>query len=147
MSQDPESSRDYRAFEAGVRAAFHTMGPPPCFSVKDEVVERLYNEHQNEFDASRLYYEAHLTIEPDAATSFDDFRDTFQSDSWRVSAFAEDDVDQIVGKWFITSRATSQAQMIKMVRDMRADLEANGLTVLRSKIEDTLLDTKHGDYF
>jgi len=146
MSHDPEPARDDRAFEAGVRAAFNTMGPPPCFSVRDDVVERLYHEHQDKFDASRLYYEAHLTVEPGEG-SFDDFRDTFQSDNWRVSAFAEDDVDQIVGKWFITSRATSQAQMIKMVRDMRADLEANGLTVLRSKIEDTLLDTKHGDEF
>lgn len=147
MSYDPEPSRDYRAFEAGVRAAFHTMGPPPCFSVKDEVVERLFHEHQDKFDASRLYYEAHLTVEPGAGLSFDGFREQYQSDSWRVSAFAEDDVDQIVGKWFITSRATSQRQMVSMVRDMRANLEANGLTVLRSKIEDTLLDTKHGDEF
>lgn len=147
MSDDPTPSRDYRAFEAGVRAAFNTMGPPPCFDVRRDVIDRLYHERQADFDASRLYYEAHLTVEPDEELGFAEFRHSFQNSQWRVSQFAEDDVDQIVGKWFITSRATSQAEMIKMVRNMRAELEADGLTVLRSKIEDTLLDTKHGDAF
>lgn len=141
MSEDPAPSRDYRAFEAGVRALAKSLTP---LAARDEVVERLFNEHQQQFDAARLYYEAHLTVEPGQG-SFDEFRQTYQSASWRVSTFSEDDVDNIVGKWFITSRAESQQQMIAMVRDMRADLEAAGLTVLRAKIEDTVLDTKHGD--
>lgn len=136
-----DKSRTYRAFEAGARALAASLTP---LAVRDDVIMHLFDESQEQFDTSRLYYEAHLTVEPGPG-SFDAFRDTFQSHSWRVSSFAEDDVDQIVGKWFITSRAESQRQMVEMVRDMRADLEAAGHTVLRSKIEDTLLDTKHGD--
>lgn len=136
-----DKSRAYRAFETGARALAASLTP---LAVRDDVIKRLFDENQDKFDEARLYYEAHITVEPGPG-SFDEFRDTFQSDSWRVSSFAEDEVDQIVGKWFITSRADSQRQMVEMVRDMRSDLQAAGLTVLRSKIEDALLDTKHGD--
>lgn len=142
---DPTPSRDYFAFQAGMEAAFASMNPPPCFELRDDVIERAFHQNQAKFDASRLYYEAHITIEPKPGMAFDDFRRGFQNDLWRVSAFAEDDVDQIVGKWFITSRAKSHSHMVRMVRTMCQGLRANGFQVLRAKIEDTLLDTKHGD--
>lgn len=101
-------------------------------------------------DQSRLYLEAHITVEPvpdtqPGHTEFDIFRDAFSDDTWRVSSFSEDDVDQIEGKWFITCRHQSLSVIIAMVREMVAQLQELGLTVLRWKIEDTLLDSRHGD--
>ncbi len=107
-------------------------------------------EHRHVWDQSRHYHEAHITIEPVPDTGpghaeFDIFRDAFADDTWRVSTFAEDDVDHIEGKWFITCRHESLLEITEMVSAMTNRLLDAGLTVLRAKIEDTIIDTKHGD--
>lgn len=140
---DETPARSYRAFEAGVRAALSSLGHDQ--HDLDDVVEQLFHGRQDTFDLSRLYFEAHITLEPKAGCDFDTFRRGFQNDLWRVSAFAEDDVDNIVGKWFITSRSKSEVTMVNMVRTMCSALKSQGFTVLRAKIEDTIIDSKYGD--
>lgn len=98
----------------------------------------------------RLYCEMHITVEP-AVMSTGEFRELVAGDTperanqWLFSAFSEDDVDGIQGKWFLTSRAPTQAQAMTMLIDKVTELRDLGLTVSRAKIEDTVFDTKHGD--
>lgn len=92
----------------------------------------------------RLYCEMHITVEP-AVMSTQEFRELVTGDDWLFSAFSEDDVDGIQGKWFLTSRAPTQAQAMTMLIDKVTELRDLGLTVCRAKIEDTVFDTKHGD--
>lgn len=92
----------------------------------------------------RLYCEMHITVEP-AVMSTTEFRELVAGDDWLFSAFSEDDVDGIQGKWFLTSRAPTQAQAMTMLVDKVTELRDLGLTVSRAKIEDTVFDTKHGD--
>lgn len=92
----------------------------------------------------RLYCEMHITVEP-AVMSTQEFRELVAGDDWLFSAFSEDDVDGIQGKWFLTSRAPTQAQAMTMLVDKVTQLRDLGLTVNRAKIEDTVFDTKHGD--
>lgn len=92
----------------------------------------------------RLYCEMHITVEP-AVMSTQEFRELVAGDDWLFSAFSEDDVDGIQGKWFLTSRAPTQAQAMTMLVDKVTELRDLGLTVNRAKIEDTVFDTKHGD--
>lgn len=92
----------------------------------------------------RLYCEMHITVEP-AVMSTQEFRELVAGDDWLFSAFSEDDVDGIQGKWFLTSRAPTQAQAMTMLVDKVTELRDLGLTVSRAKIEDTVFDTKHGD--
>lgn len=92
----------------------------------------------------RLYCEMHITIEP-AVMSTGEFRELVVDDNWLFSAFSEDDVDGIQGKWFLTSRAPTQAEAMTLILDKVTELRDLGLTVSRAKIEDTVFDTKHGD--
>ena len=105
-----------------------------------------YSQSRHLFDLSGHYHEAHITVEPMLASlTFDLFRERYADEAWRVSAFSEDDVDHIGGKWFLTARHKSYREMRGMVASKVGQLREAGLTVLRAKIEDTLLDTKYGD--
>lgn len=95
-------------------------------------------------DLSRLYYEAHITVpplEPRQVSEIDEYCTTNQ---WRRSTF-EMHKDGLVPNAFVSARHKSRTAIIGMVADMIKWLLARGYTVLRWKIEDTLLDSSKGD--
>ena len=140
MSRTPAE----RAFIHGYILVANTVANV-ILSPEDPTFDDILAENRHAWDQSRLYHEAHITVEPATDRTFDQFRMAWTDDQWRVSAFSEDDVDDIQGKWFITSRHESYAALADMVRAQVEALEGGGLTVQRYKIEDTLLDSKHGD--
>lgn len=94
-------------------------------------------------DLSRLYYEAHITIEPltvedthwvdDLCLTFEFRRSTFEMHKEKVP------------NAFISARDPSFRSMVERVTEMVTQLQEGGLRVLRYKIEDTLLDSNRGD--
>lgn len=98
---------------------------------------------------ARLYYEAHITVEPLEAESFSysDFADAIAQDhkSWRASKFEHDDVDNIADKWFLSAKCNELDAIKWAVRTMLADLRSHGFVIERWKIEEAVLDSKHGD--
>lgn len=94
---------------------------------------------------ARLYFEAHLTVEaPTKPLEWDSFK-AILGDRWKVSRFDEDEVDGYDGKWFASMRGEVLGPVEARVGEAVTALQGIGFTVLRAKIEDTLLDTKHGD--
>lgn len=91
---------------------------------------------------ARLYYEAHVTVEN--AGEWEAFKSLW-ADGWRVSRFDEDEVDDYHGKWFMSCRHEDLDMIRKFVAGAVKLLEIRGYTVLRWKVEDTVLDSKHGD--
>ena len=100
---------------------------------------------------ARLYYEAHVTVESqDALTDmmtdpWTPFKFLASQRGWRASKFSEDEVDDYHGKWFLSFRDTDLEFTRKAVGSMVDLLGRRGYEVLRWKVEDTLLDSKHGD--
>lgn len=94
-----------------------------------------------------MKYEAHITVEPMVAESFsyEDFAENVLRHRWRASKFDHDDVDGIAGKWFISYASDDRLTITTETRNMVRFLEAEGFTVLRWKVEETLFDSKHGD--
>jgi hypothetical protein len=96
-------------------------------------------------DKARLYYEAHITVEAGTEDQWEGFARASRSVGWRASKFSEDEVDDMSGKWFLSYRHeildVVKATIIGSVRG----ITSLGFQVLRYKIEDTLLDSKHGD--
>lgn len=91
---------------------------------------------------ARLYYEAHVTVE--AGNDWAAFRGIW-SDTWRVSRFDEDEVDDYHGKWFMSCRGVELSDVTHSVMFCVAELRRRGYQVVRWKIEDTVADSKHGD--
>lgn len=98
---------------------------------------------------ARLYYEAHITVEPLDAESFgySDFVDAIEQDhkNWRASKFEHDDVDNIADKWFLSAKSNHLPAMKWAVSTMLADLRGHGFVIERWKIEEAVLDSKYGD--
>jgi len=94
---------------------------------------------------ARLYYEAHITVEPKPNETFEEFSAAFSSRFWRGSTFAEDEVDRIKGKWFLSGKDQDLAIIRGHTRVAVGILARDGYTVLRYKIEDAILDSKYGD--
>ena len=94
---------------------------------------------------ARLYYEAHVTVEAGCPEQWDVFASMVRGQGWRASKFDEDEVDDMSGKWFTSYRETDMQRMITEVARFRDQMRRSGLLVLRWKIEDTVLDSKHGD--
>lgn len=97
------------------------------------------------FERARLYYEAHITVEAGTDDQWGSFSQAARRVGWRASKFDEDEVDDMSGKWFL-SRRHELLDVIEqtIVGTVRA-IEDLGMIVIRYKIEDTLLDSKHGD--
>lgn len=94
---------------------------------------------------ARLYFEAHLTVEAqEDPAEFYRMKDLL-GPSWKVSRFDEDEVDGYDGKWFASARGEVLSPVENLVANGALTLQSHGFTVMRAKIEDTLLDTKHGD--
>jgi hypothetical protein len=92
---------------------------------------------------SRLYYESHVTVE--AGEYWDQFAAMVRELDWRASKFDEDEVDDMSGKWFISARGRDLSEVKWRMGQILDILEELGYEVLRWKIEDTVLDSKHGD--
>lgn len=135
---DPSPARDWYAFRAGM-AAITGEQPSP------EAVDALYHRHQGSFDASRLYFEAHITIAPPEPCMLPLLENLASQADWRVSTFAMLKPGEHQPDAFISARDESYALMVRRVRDMKTVLELSQFTVKRWKIEDTMLDSNRGD--
>lgn len=101
------------------------------------------DEHRLPIDIkSRLYYEAHITVEPieRGTIHWDNFNDLAATKDFRVSTFTMDGA-----KDFMSCRDESLRSICERVADMVRSIERGGWTVLRWKIEDTLFDSNRGD--
>lgn len=96
---------------------------------------------------TRLYYEAHVTFEASSDDDWDGFATVVKELGWRASRFSDDDVDHYEGKWFISARHSQLDAIAESLRVVIKDLRSEGfnLTVVRYKLEETLLDSKYGD--
>jgi hypothetical protein len=94
---------------------------------------------------ARLYYEAHITVEESTEVPFEDFAGMVRDSGWKASRFSEDEVDDYNGKWFMSYRGEDLEATMGAVKAGVLSLGILGHTILRWKIEDTLLDSKHGD--
>lgn len=95
---------------------------------------------------ARLYYEAHVTVEArETENDWMTFKMIASNCGWRASKFSEDEVDDYHGKWFLSWRGEELEDTTRAVRAMVSALLGGGYIVIRWKVEDTLLDSKHGD--
>lgn len=91
-----------------------------------------------------MKYEAHITVEPHDEFGYDTFA-RLSDVGWRASKFEHDDVDGIAGKWFLSHASDNRDAIMTEVQGMAHGLACSGFTVLRTKLEETLFDTKDGD--
>lgn len=96
-------------------------------------------------EKARLYYEAHITVEAAPDDEWGRFSHSARVSGWRASRFSEDEVDDMDGKWFLSTRDIDYDKIKDDIISAICWMEDNGFQVLRYKIEDTLLDSKHGD--
>lgn len=94
---------------------------------------------------ARLYLELHITVESQEDDKFAQFQDWAITNDWRASRFSEDDVDGYNGKWFLSAREDYKSKAIENLEKTLKVLEDDNYSILRWKIEDTLLDSKYGD--
>lgn len=94
---------------------------------------------------SRLYHEIHITVAAKAPETWDGFAQHSRDHFWRASKFDVDDVDAMDGQWFMSAREKSLEVAKDRTRQMLTVLRLANYDILRWKIEDTILDSKHGD--
>ena len=92
---------------------------------------------------TRLYYEAHITVEARDMDFWEEFEGLFRG--FRVSRFDIDHVDDYNNKWFMSTRGKDLGELGDKIRDAINTLIEYNYKVTRWKIEDTLLDSKYGD--
>jgi cellobiose phosphorylase len=102
----------------------------------------------------QFYYEVHLTVDPkDTETSYEMFAWTAADSGWKASKFEHDDVDNTVGKWFMSNRYEVSSEMLPSAQIYLIQqeiigwvhgLSCNDMVVERWKIEQTLADSKLG---
>ena len=93
---------------------------------------------------SRLYYEAHVTIPPLDNRQLEEVDALCEKYDFRRSTF-EMHKDGLLPNAFVSARDESRDAIVGRVADMVAELVRRGYTVLRWKIEDTMLDSARGD--
>lgn len=107
-------------------------------------------------DTTRLYFEAHITVDPGAtfkATQDKAFADygTFclaaEMLGWKCSKFDHDDVDNIEGMWFMSAKSEKWGVIQQDVLNAISIFEATGYVIVRAKIENAVWDTKYGDTY
>ena len=95
-------------------------------------------------DASRLYYEAHISLEPLDDSQIKVIDKMCVAMGWKRATFVMNKNN--VPNGFITARHTSFKNIRRMVVVMVDELKKMpDVKLLRYKIEDTLLDSNHGD--
>ena len=95
--------------------------------------------------SSRLYYEAHITVAAKTPDKWPQFTAWAEANELRASKFDVDDVDQYHGAWFLSGRDTELNSIKERIGAAVQSLQKSGYMVMRWKIEDTVLDSKHGD--
>ena len=100
---------------------------------------------------TRLYFECHITIEPvDDGADRDVLKDLAHAHGFRVAELLmakrrEDTPERSKYDTFLTGRGVLVMELKNRAQALVQDLHANGFTVWRTKIEETLLDTDYGD--
>lgn len=98
---------------------------------------------------TRLYYEAHITVAADSGhpdfNTFEHFAEAARYGGWKASRFNEDEVDDMSGMWFASNRHDELGIIKHEVLKALFAFRNLGYSVLRWKIEDTVVDSKHGD--
>lgn len=89
------------------------------------------------------YFEGHITVEP--GLDWEYFRAGTAGCGFRASRFDEDHVDEAHGKWFLSFRADDATILKNNIKAMIYTLRGLGYTVLRWKVEQTILDSALGD--
>lgn len=90
-----------------------------------------------------MKYEAHITVEArDGLWGI--FQETGRLKDFKTSRFDIDEVDNMDGKWFMTAGRDNLDDLKLAVRVMLMALSFMNYSVVRFKIEETLLDSKDG---
>lgn len=95
-------------------------------------------------DASRLYYEAHVTIPPLTNAQIAEIDALCAARDWRRSTFVMEK-DGSIPNAFVSMRSASRQDIIDRTASMVQQLVQLGYTVLRWKVEDTVVDSNRGD--
>ena len=132
---DEQREEVARILEQVAREGLEAMELDPCL---DAIAETVLP------DTIGRYFEAHVTVEPiqGIMRDYDAFAEYCRKIGWRASRFEHDDVDEIAGKWFMSTRHPSHSQTVQMVQGVLNNAPGH---ILRYKIEETLLDSKCGD--
>ena len=109
----------------------------------------------NEFDPTknteaRLYYEAHVTVEPVFEADLARLGEIAGRHGFRVADLhmrkrKQDTPQRSQDDTFMTARAQSSADIVARTTAVVRDLKAEGFAVWRYKIEDTVLDSRTRD--
>ena len=99
---------------------------------------------------SKLYYEAHITIEPVFDERLEAARVLAEGFEFRVADLLmqkreEDTPERSKNDTFMTGHATSLNDIKARVSNLVAELKIEGFTVWRYKIEDTIMDSRAKD--
>jgi hypothetical protein len=95
---------------------------------------------------TRLYFEAHITCDRESSViAWPAFCEIAKEGDWKASKFDQDDVDGYHDKWFMSARDTDFESIKKRISATISKLRLADFNVIRWKIEDTIMDSKHGD--
>lgn len=140
----PPLARSFGMGAAWMLTALQESGghiPPPALGV--QAFHDL--ESDPRIDHSRLYFEAHITLTPLTPEDQSLLTDLLGADTlWRQASFSQETKEHRASA-FITCRHRSLTEIKSAVRLRVSQLQLLGLEVTRWKIEDTLLDSRHGD--
>lgn len=140
------------AFEAGsiwARARLDQSLTVPMLSAPLPHRTEILDAIEAHWDRSRLYYEAHINFDhPNdlQRTIVDEIARTVTTSmvQWRQATFEMHKEGVPTG--FLTGRSISLVEMRASLTEVLGLIKRHtSLIVLRYKIEDTLLDSKHGD--
>lgn len=92
---------------------------------------------------ARLYYEAHVNFARNADTELAGAKLEAELPNWKLATFEMHKDREPTG--FITGRHKSLVEIKRQTLAVVCKLREWGFEVLRWKIEDTVLDSKHGD--
>lgn len=97
-----------------------------------------------------LYYESHVTIEPVFDDRLDRFRELVKIDDFRAADLLmqkrlEDTPERSKYDTFCTGRSSDLNHLREHMISLVKRLQAEGFTVWRYKIEDTLMDSRYDD--
>lgn len=91
---------------------------------------------------SKLYYEVHVTVNK---MPKDTLLRLCSINNYKASELKFDDVDGLPGSWICTYRGKNQDKVMISMLDFIQMIISNGGSVVRYKIEDTILDSKLND--
>ena len=109
-------------------------------------------EWQEKRDESKLYYEAHITIEPVFDEAREYVRVVAEANKFKLADLlmkkrSEDTEERSSKDTFMTGHSKSLLDIETRTRDTIRELQEAGFKVWRYKIEDTILDSRTKDVF